>query len=161
VINPVAHRHRQGVTMRTVKISFLLIAFTFLLTGCGHYLIRGNLNNSMPLEGTMTNYFLEGKSYVQIHTLDKKMWCTGTMIWTHFPNLSTSCDEEEGSLIMDCNNDNRVILSSWTNAGCTQGSGHGWTDHGATFYFDYFRETPKTVCQMKGQRCYPTKSCHR
>jgi hypothetical protein len=149
--------HRQGVIMRPVKIFFLLLTLPLLLTGCGHYLVRGNLNGTTPLEGTMTSYILEGKSYLQIHTLDRKLYCHGTLYATHVPNLSTSCDEEEGSVVFECNHDNRVIISNWTNAGCQQGSGHGFTDHGATFYFDFYLAPVKTICQMKGQRCYSTK----
>jgi hypothetical protein len=144
--------------MRTVKFALLILCLTSFLTGCSHYTVRGTFqshyNGTTKLNGTLTRFPLEGKSYISMHSLDGKLWCRGVMYWTHVPNLSFSCDEEEGSLTMDCNNE-RVVVSNWASTGCNQGYGHGYTDHGALFYFDYYPEPLMRRCDVAGKVLTP------
>lgn len=94
----------------------------------------------------MTNYHLDSKSYIYIHTVDGKMSCSGVLRVTHLPYFGVGCDEEEGSVVMDCDNNDRVIVSNWTSTNCSEGYGHGFTDHGAVIDFVFFPITQTRYC---------------
>jgi hypothetical protein len=151
--------HFQGENMKLIKTGYVFLCLAlFLLSGCAHFQVRGMLDDVMPVDGTITSFLLEGYSNIYLHTVDEQMYCSGVMMTTFQPTLSLSCDQEEGSVTLDCNN-GRIIVTNWKAAGCNQGSGHGWTDHGAELNFAFFTaERPRPVQPLPAPKACPYKA---
>jgi hypothetical protein len=123
--------------MQALKTGSVILCFILFLTGCTHSVIRGTLNGNIPLNGVITGWPFLDKGYAELNSPDNSIYCHGIMRPTHIPNFSYDCDEQEGSLVLDCNN-NRTILAYYENDGCGKGFGDGFLDHGKRFHFVFY-----------------------
>lgn len=128
--------HHYGY--RALLIAMIGIAST-LLIGCGgvvRYKAVGSFDDfNEVFLGDVVHDLGAGTTKIVAQTMNAGIRCEGASYVTHLPVLSTlllSCAGQRGKAPMKCSDGRRMDIN-WEATSCTQGSGKGVDQKGATF----------------------------